>query len=399
MNTAIAISNAPLTDAEQMAIREQLDRVLASPHFNHSKRYPAFLRYIVEESMAGRTEDIKERTIGVQVFDRPADYETNTDPIVRVTAGAIRRRLSQYYLEPGHLNELQIELPPGTYVPSFHFPVAATGLAAVPRPSIEKAAEARPSLIIIRKWNGTPRWLRYAVAAAVVAVLISSSFRYKQQAANNPVNQFWYPLTVSKQPLLLCVGNARENDIGENVSLPDMLTLGGIQNALKSRKRSYQVVDISTTDPSRVSGSPAIFVVPYHNQWAMHLTQNLRYSFEVRSNPAPQAGLPSSIGVIKDSFSKTEWQAGHTGSHDKNYAIVARFVDPSLRRVVVLISGLTPAATTAAGQLLTDPRYTDLLASRAPSDWQKMNLEAVVRTQADNHLPGPPEIEATYFWQ
>lgn len=398
MNTAVAISNASFTDAEQAAIREQLARVLASSHFNHSKRYPAFLRYIVEECIAGRTDDIKERTIGVQVFDRPADYETNTDPIVRVTAGAIRRRLSQYYLEPGHANALHIELPPGTYVPAFHFPASASGLLAMSRPSAKHAVEAAPNLLK-RKWNGTPRWLRYAVAAAVVAVLISSSFRYKQQAANNPVNQFWYPLTVSKQPLLLCVGNARENDIGENVSLPDMLTLGGIQNTLKSRNRSYQVVDISTTDPSRVSGSPAIFVVPYHNQWAMHLTQNLRYSFEVRSNPAPQPGLPSSIGVIKDSFSKTEWRAGHTGSHDKNYAIIARFMDPSLSRIVVLISGLTPAATTAAGQLLTDPRYTDLLASRAPTDWQKMNLEAVVRTQADNHLPGPPEIEATYFWQ
>ena len=398
MNTAIAISNAPFTDAEHRAIREQLDRVLASSHFSHSKRYPAFLRYIVEETLGGRTDDVKERTIGIEIFHRSADYETNTDPIVRVTAGAIRRRLSQYYLEPGHANELQIELPPGTYVPAFHFPAPASGLVAILKPSTERAAGAEPSLIT-RKWKGTPHWLRYAAAAALAAVLISSSFTYKQQAANNPVNQFWYPLTASKQTLLLCVGNARENDIGENVSLPDMLTLSGIQNALKSRSRSYRVVDISTTDPSKVSGSPAVFVVPYHNQWAMHLTQNLRYSFEVKSNPAPQSGLPRTIGVIRDSFSQAEWQAEHTGSHDKNYAIIARFMDPSLRRVVVLISGLTPAATTAAGQLLTDPKYTDLLASRAPADWQTMNVEAVVRTQADNHLPGPPEIEATYFWQ
>lgn len=398
MNTAIAISNASFTDAEQISIREQLDRVLASPHFNHSKRYPAFLRYIVDETLSGRTDDVKERTIGIQVFHRSADYETNTDPIVRVTAGAIRRRLAQYYLEPEHANELLIELPPGTYVPSFHFPARASGLLAIPKPFAEHAEEAEPSLIT-RKWNGSPRWLRYAAAAALTAVLVSSSFTYKQQAANNPVNQFWYPLTASKQTLLLCVANARENDFGENVSLPDMLTLSGIQNTLKARNRSYRVVDISTTDPSKVSGSPTVFVVPYHNQWAMQLTQSLRYSFGTRSNPTPQAGLPRTIGLIKDSFSQTEWSDEHTGIHDKNYAIVARFLEPGLGRTVVLISGLSPAGTTAAGELITDPRFTDLLASHAPSDWQKMNLEAIVRTQTENHQAGAPEIEATYFWQ
>jgi hypothetical protein len=399
MNTAIAVSNAPFTDAEQTAIREQLERVLASPHFNHSKRYPAFLHYIVEETLAGRTDDVKERTIGIQIFHRSADYETNTDPIVRVTAGAIRRRLSQYYLEPGHEDQLQIELPPGTYVPSFHFPAPKTsGLLALPKSRAGQRVNGETGLTT-RKWNGTPRWLRYAAAVALAAVLISSSFMYKQQAANNPVNQFWYPLTASKQTLLLCVANARENDFGENVSLPDMLTLSGVQNTLKSRNRSYRVVDISTTDPSKVSDSPTVFVVPYHNPWAMQLTRNLRYSFEVNSNPTPQPGQPRAIGVIKDSFSQAEWRNQLTGARETNYALVARFHDPSLGRDVVLISGLTPAATTAAGQLLTDPRLTDLLASHAPADWQKMNLEAVVRTQADNHLPGPPEIEATYFWQ
>ena len=398
MNTVASISPAPFTEAEQRAVRGELDRVLASPHFNHSKRYPAFLRYIVEEAIAGRAEDIKERTIGVQVFGRPADYETNTDPIVRVTAGAIRRRLQQYYLEPLHATELSIELPPGTYVPSFQFAARSLTAVSVLKPCSTEAEKAKPGLLA-QKWKGTPRWLRFVAAAAVIAVAISSSFSYKQQAANNPVNQFWYPLTSTRQTLLLCVGNARDNDFGENVSLPDMLTLSGIQNTLKSRNRTYQVVDISTVDPSKVSGSPAVFVVPYHNQWAMQLTRRLRYSFEVNSNPTPQSGQPRASGVIKDTFSQAEWRSEHTGSHDNNYAIVARFMDPSLNRIVVLISGLTPAATTAAGQLLTDAKYTDLLASHAPADWQKMNLEAVVRTQADNHQPGPPEIEATYFWQ
>lgn len=399
MNAIVSsVPDLPLTSAEERAVREQLERILSSPHFNHSKRYPAFLRYIVEEVVAGRREEIKERTIGSQVFGRPADYETSTDPIVRVTAGAIRRRLSQYYLEPGRTNEVHIDLPAGTYVPVFTFPEPLAALLSVPKPFLGKAAAVRGG-VLRKMWDGTPRWFRYVAAAAAIVIVISSSFTYKEQAANNPVNQFWNPLVASNQTMLLCVANARENDFGENVSLPDMLTLSEVENTLKARKRAYQVVDISTVNPSKMGNGPAVFVTPYHNKWAIQLAQGLRYRFEVIENPAPVPGTPKQQGVIKDSLGQTEWRSGHSGNHDENYAIVARFFDTSLARTVVLISGVTPAATTAAGQLLTDAKYTDLLASRAPADWQKMNVEAVIRTEADNHQPGPPQIEAAYFWQ
>lgn len=399
MNAIVSsVPDVALVGEDQKAIRQQLERVLASPHFNHSKRYPAFLRYIVEEAIAGRSEEIKERTIGAQVFGRPADYETNTDPIVRVTAGAIRRRLSQYYLEPCHEHEVHIELPAGTYVPIFSIPEPLPALQTVPKLPLEQPAGTTRRLVR-KMWNATPRWFRYIAAAATIVIVASSSFTYKEQAANNPVNQFWNPLIASNQTMLLCVANARENDFGENVSLPDMLTLSQVENTLKARKRAYQVVDISTVDPSKMGAGPLVFVMPYHNRWATQLTQGLRFRFDATENPNPAPGTPKLQGTIKDSLGQTEWRNGHSGTHEENYAIIARFFDKTLARTIVLISGVTPAATTAAGQLLTDAKYTDLLASRAPADWQKMNVEAVVRTEADNHQPGPPQIEAAYFWQ
>src|SRR5262249_2150923 len=89
----------PLSDEEQRLIRDELAELLRSPHFSNSKRYPALLSYIVEKTLAGQSEELKERVLGVEVFHRPADYDSNSDTVVRVAAGEVRRRLSLIYHE------------------------------------------------------------------------------------------------------------------------------------------------------------------------------------------------------------------------------------------------------------------------------------------------------------
>src|SRR5438034_610312 len=69
-----------------------------------------------------KAADLKERTLGVAVFGREPTYDTSTDPIVRATAGEIRKRIAQYYQEPGHEHEIRISLSPGSYIPEFNMP-------------------------------------------------------------------------------------------------------------------------------------------------------------------------------------------------------------------------------------------------------------------------------------
>ncbi len=88
--------------ASRAEVREQLARLLDSSLFRGSRRYPGLLRFIVERKLDGHIELLKERTLGVEVFGRRADYDTNQDPIVRVSAAEIRKRIAQYYHEPGH---------------------------------------------------------------------------------------------------------------------------------------------------------------------------------------------------------------------------------------------------------------------------------------------------------
>jgi len=108
-----------LTEAFKAAVREELERILANQHFVASKRYPSFLRFVTARALETHPDLIKERVVGVEVFGRDPDYDTSADPIVRVTAAEIRKRLEQYYQEPGHEGEVRISLPAGSYIPHF----------------------------------------------------------------------------------------------------------------------------------------------------------------------------------------------------------------------------------------------------------------------------------------
>src|ERR1700733_8089614 len=114
-----------LSDEGKTAIEAQLRRLLADSHFTQSRRFPSFLRYVVEKTLAGQDDALKERTLGVEIFGRRPDYDTASDPIVRVTAAEIRKRIAQYYQDPGHESELRVSLPPGSYIPQFHWPETA----------------------------------------------------------------------------------------------------------------------------------------------------------------------------------------------------------------------------------------------------------------------------------
>src|SRR5580692_6559489 len=128
----------PTALLEASAIREQLERLLTHPLFSNSKRYPVLLAYTVEQTLKGNIAELKERSIGIEVFGRSPSYDANADPVVRITAGEVRKRLMQYYYDSTHDGELIIELPSGSYVPQFRMPEPEP-LPELPVPSPEPA--------------------------------------------------------------------------------------------------------------------------------------------------------------------------------------------------------------------------------------------------------------------
>jgi hypothetical protein len=100
-------------------VRAQLERILASAEFVPPDRLKSLLRFVVEETLAGRAERLKAYTIAVHVFGRDEDFDPQSDPVVRMEAGKLRRRLERYYLGAGGRDPIRIEIPKGTYAPTF----------------------------------------------------------------------------------------------------------------------------------------------------------------------------------------------------------------------------------------------------------------------------------------
>src|SRR6266853_4766843 len=129
------------------SVRAALDRVLHSQGFRASRRSQDFLRYVVERTLDGQADTLKERTIGTDVFGRLSGYDPSDDATVRVKAGAVRKRLGLYYATEGHADEIRIEMPAGTYVPEF---IRVEPQAIASDPKRVRTEEPR---------NPRPRWI------------------------------------------------------------------------------------------------------------------------------------------------------------------------------------------------------------------------------------------------
>ena len=122
-------------------IRAELDRILGADVLIGATRLSRLLRYIVERTLSGEGDQLKEYVLGVEVFDRPPSYDPRLDSIVRVEARRLRAKLEEYYLGPGAANPLVISVPRGSYVPVFSTPSAIT-TAVVSTPDARTALDA-----------------------------------------------------------------------------------------------------------------------------------------------------------------------------------------------------------------------------------------------------------------
>ena len=157
----------PSTEEERAAVLREMERLLSSRHFCNSKRYPALLEYIVRETLAGNADSLKERVLGMAVFHRPPDYDANADPIVRVTAGEIRKRIAQFYHEDGTAAEVHIDLRLGSYVPGF-YPIPRSAAVVKAPPDAVPEEEALPvSEDATRLFDGPRRKIPWRISTLV----------------------------------------------------------------------------------------------------------------------------------------------------------------------------------------------------------------------------------------
>ncbi len=417
-------NEGPESLVDPVGVREQLSRLVAHPLFANSKRYPALLTYVVEQTLLGNTSDLKERMIGIEVFGRSPSYDANADPVVRITAGEVRKRLSQYYYDVAHAGELVVELPIGTYVPVFRAselpPTAQPGpentlqtLQAVEAPGNSSASTAHAL---------RPRWI-----LAVLLVLIAGAAgvdvgRHYPPVPPPPkpsnIDIFWQPVTSSANPATFCLGEPAKNiDLDEindmnapvppsepeklyvrlhysgNLALADVITLTRTAAALEMRRKTFRVEPASEATFEQLREGPVVLIGAFDNIWTLRVTQHLRFGFESQDGVA--------LLVDRKSNKKTTWATAWDLPYEKlarDYAIVARIQDKTTGQPVIIAAGISEEGTEAAGEILYNPVYLNSLLAKAPADWAHKNLEAVIETQVIQGHSGPPNVLAIETW-
>jgi hypothetical protein len=400
---------------EAAAIRLQLERLLSSPHICHSKRCQSLLKYVVEAYLDGSVDRVKERIIGFEVFQRDADYDTNQDSVVRTTAAEVRKRLAQYYLEPGHETELRVVLPPGAYLPEFRMPPVAIQVPVEP--------VAAPSVQPIGR-----RRLVYAAIGASAVFVMGSFWFYSSRGSD--LDRFWAPLIDDRSEAVICIEqplrifgftgprmdelnatvfggpnaqpatqSARENTTVKLTEVApagdryftygDLMAASRLSELLARKGKSFEVFGDRLTAYHDLRGRPAILLGQFNNRWTNGLTSGLRYYFEktqatyeLRDRQHPDKVL---VSIPK-------------ANRPEEYGIVSRIFDPSTEKTVIAVVGMTFYGTLAGGDFLTHASYMGEAFRGAPSGWAHKNIQVVIKSPMVAGVPGPPKVVTTYFW-
>lgn len=415
----------PKTDADHQAIREQLARLLESTPFRTSKRYPALLSHVVEKVLQGDTDALKERTLGVEVFHRDAQYDTNADPVVRIAAGEVRKRLAQYYYDARHRAEILIELAPGSYVPEFYKSVDGDPYERI-EPGTHKGLDGKtPALPAARLAIDGPARNRWPALACLLCLILgfgAGELAARRRSAAAPltaIDEFWRPVVGSPGMVWLCVGEAYASRIELNpngarsrfdskytltsdeprayptLNLADSSVLANVAGLLQSRNKTYSVHGETDTTFSDLASGPDVLIGSFNNDWTIRLSDQLRFHFEMDSNTGEQ--------WIVDRNRPDEKIGAHfsnisTPDSGDAYAIISRVRDASTGQIVVTLAGLSTNGTKAAGRFVSEGGYLQEFSKRAPSNWQNGNLQIVIAAALVDGSFGPPRVISDYVW-
>lgn len=395
-----------LSSEEKQAVRLQVERLLSSSHFKNSRRYTDLLRFVVQQTIQGHSDTLKERTLGIEVFGREPAFDTSGDSIVRVAAAEVRKRLTQYYQEEGHQHELRIELPSGSYVPLFqHQPLPIPIAASAPELPTQQEVFAA---------SKTPSGrMKLGIAAAVVTLIaLASVFLTRYPNTLGRQGELLRPVWDSPQDAIICIGSPllTENQPGavgsaaaalgqpvtNNVVLPfaDAVVLSELRVLLSNHHKQSHVTLARSTTLNDLRGGPSILIGALDNPWTMRLTNRLRFHFD---------GSDSSMGAIVDSKAgpnghwSVDFQVPYS-DRTQDYAIVAITRDDTLDQPLWIAAGIGPNGTMAAGEFLSSAKDLKSLAEKAPANWSGKGVEVVLATQVIQGDSGPPQIVATEYW-
>ena len=402
----------PLRPDKAEEIRRALDGILASPLFRGSRRCQSLLRRIVSETLSGHVDSLKERPLGIEVFGRSADYDTGQDPVVRVTAAEVRKKLAQYYQGSGHQSEARIELPPGSYIAEFQFGSGPNRMASASR---------RPG------W----RLILIAAAISVTSLSVLAFTVTPLSLTRSDLDQLWEPVVKTPGSVLVGVGlqaaynlrSAEAQDVVQGVVVPrsggeaaprpairekdlvllqdryvaldDALCLVRLTALLDRHGKPFHIRAVQSMSFADLRDTPAVLIGAFDNPWTLRAADSLRFTFRKDGRHDTGMVYDRQHPENKDWMLTNYWPDWDISS---DFAIVTRMLDATADRPLIIAAGLTQYGTVGAGELLSNPDYFSEAARHLPSDWRRKNLQIVLRVPVVNRIAGRPRVLASHVW-
>ena len=442
--------NRIFDELERASILRELNAILNSPIFQPSKRCQQFLAYVVHHRLEGNPERLKERTIGVDLFQRPVGYATGDDPVVRVQAGDVRRRLDQYYQANPNSPEVRIELHVGSYTPEFKGVHLRQQSLLQPVPELQETPQrmghvqestqvASPRLAETKRASGKHKRLLWVLSAVGLVMLtglaLIGTTIYRARTHQSVLQKFWSPALSSTEPVLICLAKPSvwlpsaklyqrhsktpEKFLGQfarlsqrpdlqpddkltwsdMVEYPDYGLAGG--DVYAAIRLSALFGQVGKKNQVRIGGnysfedlrnSPAVIIGAFNNRWTMQMTSSLHFAFV---NEGDQSLIREVGPAGRRWYPKTDTINSRS---NEDYALVTRLLDSRTGQFVVLVAGIQSYGTQAAGEFVSSPEYLQAALRKAPPDWERKNMQIVLQTPVIDGLPGPAEVVAIYVW-
>ena len=424
-----------LSSEERKSITDVVTLLLTHPLFRKSEQCQDFLRHVVEKSVDGDEEALRERIIGVEVFGRRPDYDTAEDPIVRIRAADVRKRLAQFYHSPESEGAARIEIPLGSYMAHFDFrkrvqnsSASEVQTADFQSPS-ENETQIAPNVAI---HGGFPRaskrrWLGILGVTVCVCSLLLYFLTLRTSRDDAALNMFWAPMLATKKQVTICIGTGAVYALSPSLSSRSRISHADMESGLQPedvfvpfgendrvaatdlipRKNIYISVGAASAGMGVVSlltrsnhnfdvrygsdvvfgdlyRSPTVLIGGFNNPWTLEMTDNLRFVFGPNRS------------IIDRQNPAHHWSADPNFSHD--YAIISRLLDSKTGGVLVTIGGVGQAGTRAGSDFITDSHAISTLLQNAPKGWEKKNLQIILETSVVNGAPADIKLLALHSW-
>ena len=402
----------PFSENEKQRIMAHLEELLASEHFAGSRRRQSFLRYVVEESLAGRGSAIKETNIAVDVFGRGRDFDAQDSSVVRVTGGEVRKRLAQAY-SSGLGQDVRIELTTGGYHPAFCF--ADESSVATP---FTPSPEAAPAPVMESSMHGRA-WLAVAAGILIGGLILAGTAMQLQGMFHTPpsLDLMWRPFLDKDRPVLISIATptllklnpmhqdkwlpldqAKAIPASELVVLKDSYVgTGGAMGAarfaeqLANRAQKFDLKFGSDVDFADMKSSPTILLG--FSPLGQRLTRGARFQMEMN---------PAGIRIVDSKQQGRVWSLPRR-SYDSppradGFSLITRLVHSDSGRPLLIIAGMDSHNTQAAVEFLTSNDSFRQFAQSASTDWASRNFQIVLHNSIIGNSAGSLTVVASEVW-